>query len=358
MLEAATMVSWKNLKRHGPIGVDLGCSSIKLVQLNADRTEVLDAARWDLPRGEYKDADQRRQQLIEALRQAREGHRFRGRDAVLCLGSPELFVQNIRVAKGAAEGLERSVRTEAESRLPFPPDEAELRYLEAADVRHGEAVKRELILLACQRSTVEETVSIAQAAGLRPVAIDVEPAALLRCYHKQFRRDEDRVQGVMYIHIGATSTIVVIAQGNVPLFVKYVSIAGQQLDEAVSRHLKMELPQAVALRRNCGDRRSDQQDPEIVRSLAESVRPVLERWVNELSLCLRYYSVTFRGQPLARGIVSGGEATPALCEMVGNRLGLRCELGEPLRAFDQPPSTGRKTQWDLATGLALREVAP
>lgn len=352
------MVSWMNLKRHGPIGVDLGCSSIKLVQLSSDRTEVLDAARWDLPPAGDCSADRRRQQLIEALRQAREGHSFRGRDAVLCLGSPNLFVQNIRVAKGPADGWERAVRTEAESRLPFPPDEAELRYLEAADVRHGEAVKRELIMLACRKSLIDEAISIAQAASLRPVAIDVEPAALLRCYHKQFRRDEDRVAGVMYIHIGATSTIVVIAQGHVPLFVKYVSLAGQHLDEAVARHLKMELAQAVALRRNCGDRRTDQQDPEIVRSLAESIRPVLERWVNELSLCLRYYSVTFRGQPLARAILSGGEATAALCDLAGNRLGLRCELGEPLRAFDQSLSTGRKTQWDLATGLALREVTP
>ena len=41
------MVSWMNLKRYGPIGVDLGHSSIKLVQLTADRTQVLDAARWD-----------------------------------------------------------------------------------------------------------------------------------------------------------------------------------------------------------------------------------------------------------------------------------------------------------------------
>jgi type IV pilus assembly protein PilM len=350
------MVSWMNLKRHGPIGVDLGHSSIKLVQLNGDRTEVLDAARWDLPAGQIVNEERRQQQLTDALRQMREGRRFRGRDAVLCLGSPELFVQNIRVAKGPAEGLERSVRTEAESRLPFPVNEAELRYLEAADVRHGETLKRELILLACQKTIVEQTVTIAQAAGLRPVAIDVEPTALLRCYHKQFRRDEDRVQGVMYIHMGASSTIIVIAQGNVPLFVKYIAIAGQQLDEAVARHLKMDLAQAAALRRNCGDRRADQQDPEIVRSLSESVRPVVERWANELSLCLRYYSVTFRGQPLARAILSGGEATAALCEMAGGRLGLRCELGEPLRAFDQPQSTGRKTQWDLATGLALREV--
>jgi type IV pilus assembly protein PilM len=139
--------------------------------------------------------------------------------------------------------------------------------------------------------------------------------------------------------------------------VKYLEIGGRHFDEAVARHLKMDQSQATALRRNCGDRRADQQDPEIVRSLSESVRPVLERWANELSLCLRYYSVTFRGQPLARAILSGGEATQALCELAGGRLGIKCDLGEPLRAFEQSVPSGRKAQWDLATGLALREVA-
>ena len=105
-----------------------------------------------------------------------------------------------------------------------------------------------------------------------------------------------------------------------------------------------------------GDRRADQRDPEITRSIAESVRPVLDRLAKELSLCLRYYSVTFRGQPLSQVVLGGGEASPALVEWVDQRIDLECELGNPLRTYDQAPSSGRDSQWDVVAGLALRET--
>ena len=130
------------------------------------------------------------------------------------------------------------------------------------------------------------------------------------------------------------------------------------MDESVARHLDMSLSEASALRRHNGDRRVDQQDPEITRSVAEAVRPVIERLANELSLCARYHSVTFRGQPLARAVFSGGEATQSLVDVIAARVDLKCELGDPLRSYELANQTGRKGMWDVATGLALRNLEP
>ena len=94
---------------------------------------------------------------------------------------------------------------------------------------------------------------------------------------------------------------------------------------------------AAALRRHNGDRRADQRDPEIARSIAEAIRPVLERLAQEMSLCLRYYSVTFRGQPLAQVVLGGGEASPSLVEWFAARIDLPCELGNPLRTLREGP---------------------
>jgi type IV pilus assembly protein PilM len=160
---------------------------------------------------------------------------------------------------------------------------------------------------------------------------------------------------MMLVNLGALHTAVVIARGADAMFVKYVDVGGQQLDQVVARSLKMSPADAAALRRHNGDRRADQRDPEVTRSIAEAVRPELERLTNEISMCLRYYSVTFRGQPLARIIAGGGEATEGLVEWLGGHLDIPCELGDPLRTYDKPASTGRSTQWDVAAGLALRE---
>ncbi len=350
------MVSWIGKRRCGPIGVDIGSRSVRLVQFSADGLQVHEAARWELPYEQAAAADRRDEQIVDALRRAREGRNFRGRQAVFCLGAGNLFVQNIRVPQAAGDELTKIVHCEAAGRLPFSSEEAEIRYLEAADVRQGDTLRREVILLACHRPEIERILALAEKAGLVPAAIDVEPVALLRCYAKQFRRDGDRQRRIMFVNLGGSNTTVVIAQGSDTMFVKYLDIGGRHLDEAVTRHLKMRLPDAAALRRHNGDRRADQRDPEITRSLAESIRPVLDQLAHELSLCVRYHSVTFRGEPLVQAVLGGGEATESLVDWLAERLDLPCELGSPLRDCQHAVPSGRMGQWDVAAGLALREI--
>ncbi len=343
-------------RSYSPIGIDIGGHSVKLLQFNSDRTRVMDAARREIPALDA-DPDQRASALADAILSAREQHNFRGREAVVCLSAHELFVQNIRIPKTPGEETERVLMQEASNRLPYPMAEAEVRFVEAGDVRQGEALKREVILLACKRSVLEQLLNTVGSTGLKLIAVDVEPLALLRCYGWQYRRDEDRQQRAMFVHVGATSTVVVIAHGTEPLFIKYIDVGGKHMDEAVAGYLKMDLAAAASLRRHNGDRRADQQDQEIARGLLESVRPILERLASELALCVRYHSVTFRGQPLVRVVVGGGEASPLLVEHLGARLDLKCELGDPLRNFEMAIQTGRRGQWDIAVGMALRQNA-
>lgn len=354
------MVGWIAKRRASPIGVDIGSRSVKLLQLDAGRSRVRAASRWDLPAEDPNPGPQRDQQhdrqIVEAVRRAREGRDFRGREAVLCLGADSLFVQNVRVAPASGEELRKLVHLETAGRLPFSSEEADVHYLEAADVRQSDTLRREVIVLACHRPVLQRMLSLAENAGLRPVAIDVAPAAVLRCYCRQFRRDDDQQRRMMFVNVGASTTLAVIARGSDAVFVKYIDVGGRHLDEAVAGHLRMGLAEAAALRRHNGDRRADQRDPEITRGIAESIRPVLDRLTNELALCLRYYSVTFRGQPLSQIVLGGGEATQALADWVAARLDLPCELGDPLRTYQKAVSSGRIGQWDVATGLALREL--
>jgi type IV pilus assembly protein PilM len=161
----------------------------------------------------------------------------------------------------------------------------------------------------------------------------------------------------MFAHVGYRRTLAVIAQGDDPLMIKVVDIGGKQLDEAVAAHLQMDLKAAASLRRHHGDRRSEQQDPEVARSVAEAIRPVVDRLATELSLCARYHSVTFRGQPLSCVVLGGGEASQSLRDALHGQLELKCDLSDPFRALPTLPNAGRRGQWDIAAGLALRELA-
>src|SRR6185437_11009285 len=118
------MQNWFKRRRVGPIGIDLGSRALKMVQLTADGMQLVDAVRWDLPLEVAPTAPEDCSRQIDALRQAREGRKFHGRNAVLCLGWKELFVQNVRLPKSATGDMDDLVRQESESKLPFPAAEA------------------------------------------------------------------------------------------------------------------------------------------------------------------------------------------------------------------------------------------
>lgn len=351
------MLTWIRRRGTAPIGVDVGTRFVKMVQFSADKTRVLAAGRWEIPPAPAKATPQEQQQRIaETLERGLRERPFVGREIVLCLSDKHLVLQNVRVPKVSGSDLDRAVAQEIAGRVPFAVEETELRYVESVDVRQGDTVVREVIVFACHRPVLKQLLELVELAELRPVAVDVEPAALARNYASQCRRGEDLKQRALVVHVGFARTAAVITQGDEMLFVKYIDVGGTQFDAAVARHLNMEPSEAAALRRSHGDRRTDLQDPEVVRSVADATRPIVERLAQELAMCVRYHSVTFRGQPLVRLVLGGGEATQQLLDVLGRQIDLKCELSDPFRTLPPGPNLGRKGQWDVAAGLALREA--
>ena len=116
-------------------------------------------------------------------------------------------------------------------------------------------------------------VHVAERAGLQPVAIEPEPSAMLRSYFRQFRRDEDQKRRMIFVNVGASNTLVVIACGTEAVFVKYLDIGGRQFDEAVSKHLKLPLADAATLRSRNDNRRAEQRDAEVRAALPNRSGP-------------------------------------------------------------------------------------
>jgi hypothetical protein len=54
-------------------------------------------------------------------------------------------------------------------------------------------------------------------------------------------------------------------------------------------------------------------------------------------------------------ILGGSEASEELLDVLSARLDIKCELGDPLRSFDTAVA-GRRSQWDVTTGLALNDL--
>ncbi|QDU75069.1 Competence protein A [Bremerella volcania] len=344
--------------RYNPIGIDIGSKSIKMIQFAQDYGSIQEAASIELPEGtaSEKDFDAYLESLSQTLQRARVGRNFRGHDAIICIHQRDLFLHNIRVGKNDPKALSNIVHQEAADRIPYSMLDAEIRFVESEDIRQGEQTLREVIIMACFRPRLEAILETCEKSGFRPVSVDVEPMAILRSFTTQYRREADEGDRVIYVHVGYTNTLVIIAQGKQALFVKYIDVGGRHFDEAVARQLDMSLSDAVNLRKHNSDRRRSQQTPEVERSVINAMRDELERLQNELAMCIRYHSVTFRGKPLVRMVLSGGEATESLRTELQRVSGIETELGDPLRIYESTQNFGRRSQWDVAAGLAARQL--
>lgn len=345
--------------RHNAIGLHWGPRFVTLVQVSGseDHTGIESLAQGTLPpRGALTEAEHD-EQIATTLKLLVSDHGFRGRQVVSCVSADDLHLQSIRLPQLPAEELDKVVRWEAQERLPFPAQSAELRYLLAGQVRQDLTVKQEVVLMACPQTVLQRQLRILEQAELIPVAIDVEPCAILRAFRHQRATADERVA---FLHLGDNLTTALIADGNAILFLKYVGSGGRDMDHAVAKHLELDAQEAHRLRMSVIGSASLDSQSDVHRSVIEAIRPQLETLAAEMELCFRYFMVTFRGQAISKLVVTGSEACLWLAEYLGQSLSCPVEVGDPFGSLTSPPKApaivDRAGRWSAALGLSLRSV--
>jgi len=346
------MVNFSVFRRLSPIGLDIGPRSLRAVQLSGDRSSIVHAVEMEIDTSQDSSADAI-SSIANTVRVALRDGGFQGGSVVLSLGHPDLLLQNIRISDTPDAPLANGVLEEIASRANISPENVEIRWIDAGVVQQGETQRREVLLLACRKAAVTERIQLAEKAGIRLLALDAEPAAVTRAVLRQYRRQTDQSQTMLFLRIGQRNTLVFITRGDHPLFAKYLPFGGDDLDQALVRQFQIPLESALVLRHGYGERRRDQRDPEVVRTVQECLHPLWNSWLEEIARCARYYQVTFRGQPIERIIISGSEATVELQERLEKFFDLPVEILDPFRAIRCPQEIDMSPQWDLAIGLAL-----
>ena len=99
--------------------------------------------------------------------------------------------------------------------------------------------------------------------------------------------------------------------------------------------------------------------------MIDAISAVAEELAREISLCFRYYTVTFRGKRVERAIFTGGGAYESiLINVLKRQLTVEIEVAQPLKGFDlssekasisfDSDRRGLLCEWAVAVGLALK----
>lgn len=380
------MIRW-NLKTRAvrPIGLDIGHNSIKMIQLAANGTHlsVLAADKVYIDRGVREDEQRKREFIVSAVRDMYSRGSFRGREVVSCLPSERLKVTSLRVTDAENEDLERVLSKEVSHRFGLDPEQDAMDYMLAGNVRHGDEIKNELILFACDDQTIRGHIRMLEEAQLIPVSIDTVPCALFRSFERSLRRQDDKEYTVVFIDVGNRFTTVVFGRGGDIGFVKQIPIGGERLNREIAVKLGVSVAEAERLRTLHRDQKeleasnSDRHepgssaesgeriDPSTRQAIVDAVGAVAEKLAREVSLCFRYYTVTFRGKRVERAVFTGGEAYESiLLKVLKRQLSVGIDVARPLSGFDLGLGNPRVNldggrsdlfcEWAVAVGLGLK----
>jgi type IV pilus assembly protein PilM len=157
-----------------------------------------------------------------------------------------------------------------------------------------------------------------------------------------------------------------------------MEIGSMRFHQAIATKLGISLAEARALRRRLlegpetpeGEASAEappqvpatsQRDP-VRQAVFDATRSAMEQLARELSLCVRYQSVTFRGHRPTRVRLLGPEANdPHLQTILHSVLNIRVEAGRPLFNVDasrmrEQDRRGTASEWATALGLALKRT--
>ncbi len=362
--------------RRSPIALDIGAGGVKMLQLVASGSDLRVAAsgRWDVPQAVPEEPGVNRERLIQEISSILREGRFKGRNVITSLSSSDLRINNIRLPHLGPDEMYEAILDEARSRLKFPIEPDQLRYLDAGGVREGTESREEIIVFAAPQEVIDDHLRLLDDLGLQPMAIDAQPIASFRAFGRRLRRQSDEETVTVVVEVGVDSTRVLVARGRDVLFIKRIDIGGRTLTQATADQLGLSLDEAHDLRmrvmrefnRDFGPRPegTDDEHDEMARlfwAVYDGMRDKAIMLAREISLCLRYCSVTFRGLRPDRVFVTGGNAyDPAMLALFNEHTGVQCEVGKPLQGIDlsddqlRSDRRGALAEWAVCCGMALR----
>ncbi len=313
-----------------PIGVDLGSSAAKLVQLRVlkDGIELSALGNIEIPQHIRKDQFARLDYFSHNIPKVLRADSFKGHKCILGLPAENTFVRHVKVPRLDPKATEAAVRRAAQSELPYPVNEAIIRHIVAGEVYSEGEVRQEVIVVAIPLSTMDAYLGMTNRAGLEVVGVNVEPLALVQCFTGLFDWGTDDEKAVMYVDLGSVSTQVVIAHGTKVVFARNLPRGADQIDQAIAEGMNISEDDAHQRRLHVQQEHvTDAQRDEIYKWTGGW----LEAMGQNMEHCLRYYEAMFRKSGVDRMIFTGGQAKDRkLCQSLAQRMNLPAQIGNPM----------------------------
>ena len=340
------------------LGLDISSSSVKLVELGQDKSGNLvlqNCAIVPLERGWITDGNiEKFDEVADAVRRLVSKSGTKTKNVAMALPPSAVITKKIVLPGGLSDQeLEMQVESEANQYIPFPLDEVSLDFCIVGPSASSTG-DVEVLIAASRREKVQDIQGLAEAAGLKPVIVDVESYASRLATGRLIGQMPNKGLNciVALFEVGAMTTSMQVIRNDEVLYDRDQAFGGAQLTQMIVRQYGFSLEEAESKKRS----------GELPDDYAGAVlKPFVESLVQEIGRALQFFFTSTTHNKVDKVLLAGGSAAlPGLTEAVTQQTTFACSVANPFEGMEIADSirlkkmTREAPSYLTSCGLALR----
>lgn len=337
------------------VGVDVGASSVKVVQLKEQRKRI-ELVRFGiapLPAQTIIDGHvMNRGAVIEAVMRIFHDQKISQKEVAVGVYGQSIIVRKITMPLMSAAELDEQITWEAEQHIPFDIKVMSIDYEVLR--KRPEAGQMDLLLVAAKKDEINDYAGLMREAKLRPVIVDINTFTVQNIF-EYTNKGLPADQTIALVNVGAAVSSLNIVSRGISAFSREVTNAGNTITEEIQRQCSYPFEQAESYK--CGGEASIV-PPQVHQVIAQAC----DALAGEIQRSVDFYLATSGEAEIAKIYLCGGSAyLSPLVAAVEKRARVPVLVLDPLsniqvdpRAVNEQELRARASQLCVAAGLALR----
>ena len=287
------------------LGLDISSSSVKLVELSRDKAGnlVLDRCAIEpLERGWITDGNvEKFDEVAEAVRRVVRKSGTKTRSVAMALPASAVITKKIILPGGLSDAeLEVQVESEANQYIPFSLDEVSLDFcvVGPSTTSSGDV---EVLIAASRKEKVQDRQGLAEAAGLKPVVVDVESYAsrLATARLIEILPNKGLDTLVALFEVGAVTTSMQVIKNDEVLYERDQAFGGAQLTQLIVRQYGFS-PEEAETKKRSGDLPEDYE--------SSVLKPFVDSMAQEIGRALQFFFTSTPHNKVDYVMLAGGSS--------------------------------------------------
>lgn len=343
-------------KKKDVIGVDIGSSSVKVVQLkdNKGTFQLLNVGIFPLPPEAIVDNTlMDSSSVATVIRNLVQNLDIKSKDVVCSISGNSVIIRKIILPTMPQEELEDQISWEAEQYIPFDINDVNMDFQILSPDSHDQT-KMNVLLVASKKDIINDYVAVFSEAGMQLSVIDVDSFAIQNAFEVNYDYDSNDI--IALVNIGASIMNINVIKDGLTLFTRDVQMGGNLYTEEIQKQVGLSSKDAEN-----GKLLVNESTDKPLRNV---VLKVNETIAQEIRRSLDFYNSTASDDRISRVFMSGGcskvyHLINAISEQVGlpvDRLNPFAKLKYNENAFDPEYLEEIGPFMAVPVGLAIRRV--